>query len=76
MPARRRSGATTCATRPRISTGQLDDAKAELGEAFEDLKKVEILEDRERAPSAPLESARDQAAMDQIGLARAMRASA
>src|SRR3712207_550379 len=29
--------------------GQLDDAKAELGEAFEELKKVEILEDRERS---------------------------
>src|SRR5918997_7104342 len=28
---------------------QLDDAKAELGEAFEDLKKVEILDDRERS---------------------------
>lgn len=27
---------------------QLDDAKASLGEAFEELKKAEILEDRER----------------------------
>ncbi len=55
---------------------QLDDAKAELGEAFEDLKKVEILEDRERSAERALESAREQAATDQIGLARAMRASA
>ncbi|MFC6049967.1 flagellar export protein FliJ, partial [Methylobacterium hispanicum] len=28
---------------------QLAEAKAELGEAFEDLKKVEILDDRERS---------------------------
>ncbi len=51
--------------------GQLDDAKAELGEAFDELKKVEILEDRERSAERSLENARDQAAMNQIGLARA-----
>ena len=56
--------------------GQLDDAKAELGEAFEELKKVEILDDRERSAERALENARDQAAMDQIGLSRSMRASA
>jgi flagellar export protein FliJ len=55
--------------------GQLEDAKAELGEAFEELKKAEILEDRERNAERVLESARDQAAMNQIGLARATRAS-
>ena len=54
--------------------GQLEDAKAELGEAFEELKKAEILEDRERNAERALESARDQAAMNQIGLARATRA--
>ena len=53
---------------------QLDDAKAELGEAFEELKKVEILEDRERSAERAVETARDQAAMNQIGLARASRA--
>ena len=53
--------------------GQLDDAKAELGEAFEELKKAEILDDRERAAERALESARDQAAMNQIGLSRAAR---
>ena len=50
---------------------QLDDAKAELGEAFEELKKVEILNDRERTAERAAESARDQAAMDGIGLNRA-----
>ncbi len=53
---------------------QLDDAKAELGEAFEELKKVEILEDRERSAERAMENARDQAAMNQIGLQRAARA--
>ena len=55
---------------------QLNEAKAELGEAFEELKKVEILEDRERANDRAAENARDQAAMNQIGLARAARPSA
>jgi flagellar export protein FliJ len=54
---------------------QLDEAKAELGEAFEELKKAEILDDRERTAERVAESARDQAAMNQIGLSRAARVS-
>ena len=50
---------------------QLNDAKAQLGEAFEELKKVEVLEDRERSAERAFETARDQAAMSQIGLSRA-----
>ncbi|HVL70609.1 MAG TPA: flagellar export protein FliJ [Beijerinckiaceae bacterium] len=50
---------------------QLDSAKGDLALAFEELKKVEILEDRERSAERALENARDQAAMNQIGLARA-----
>lgn len=53
---------------------QLDEAKAALGEAFEEMKKVEILDDRERATERSLDAARDQAAMDAIGLARSGRA--
>lgn len=53
---------------------QLGDAQAELGEAFEALKKVEILDTRERSAERAAEAARDQAAMDGLGLARAMRA--
>ena len=53
---------------------QLDEAKAELGEAFEELKKVEILDDRERSAERAAENARDQAAMNEIGLARMARA--
>ena len=44
---------------------QLDDAKAELGEAFEHLKKAESLDDRERAQDA----ARDTPTLGEIGLA-------
>ena len=53
---------------------QLEDAQAELGEAFEALKKVEILENRERGAERIAESAREQAVMNDLGLARAMRA--
>jgi flagellar protein FliJ len=55
---------------------QLDDAKAELGEAFEELKKVEILDDRERSAERAQDDAREQAALNEIGLQRAIRASA
>lgn len=53
---------------------QLNDAKAELGEAFEALKKVETLDSRERSAERAAEAAREQAALNEIGLARAMRA--
>jgi flagellar protein FliJ len=48
--------------------GQLDEAKAALAEAFEDMKKVEILDDREKIAERAVQGARDQAAMDAIGL--------
>jgi flagellar export protein FliJ len=48
--------------------GQLDEAKAALAEAFEDMKKVEILDDREKTAERAAQGARDQAAMDAIGL--------
>jgi flagellar FliJ protein len=54
--------------------GQLEDAQAELGEAFEALKKVEILENSERSAERIAENARDQAAMNELGLARLARA--
>ena len=55
---------------------QLDSAKAELAEAFEELKKVEILEGRESARERAAENAREQAEMDRIGLQGALRAHA
>ena len=51
--------------------GQLADAQAELGEAFEALKKVEILDNRERAADRFADAAREQAMMNDLGLARA-----
>ena len=50
---------------------QLDDAKAFLGEAFEELKKVELLDERDQARERAEESAREQADLDSIGLMRA-----
>lgn len=53
--------------------GELDDAKGELAEAFEELKKVEILDDREKGAERNAAGAREQAQMDQLGLSRAVR---
>jgi flagellar FliJ protein len=45
---------------------QLDDAKATLGEAFEELKKVEMLDERDQAREKAEENAREQAELDRI----------
>lgn len=49
---------------------KLDAAKDELAEAFEDLKKVEILDDRERASERAAEASREQTELDRIALGR------
>ena len=46
-------------------------AKAALSEAFEEMKKVELLDERDQAREKAEESAREQADMDSIGLMRA-----
>lgn len=53
--------------------GQLDEAKANLGVAFEELKRAEILDDRERSTEKALEGFRETA---MAANARSMRASA
>jgi len=53
--------------------GQLADARTALAEAFEDLKKIELLEERDREAEKSLTAARDQAEMDRIASARAFR---
>jgi flagellar export protein FliJ len=53
---------------------QLDDAKATLGEAFEELKKVELLDERDQARERADENAREQTELDTIGLLRARSA--
>ena len=50
---------------------QLDDAKALLAEAFEELKRVELLDERDQARERAEETAREQADLDGIGLMRA-----
>jgi flagellar export protein FliJ len=51
--------------------GQHDDAKLALAEAFEELKKVELLDERDQARAREEENAREQADLDSIGLMRA-----
>jgi flagellar export protein FliJ len=55
---------------------QLDDAKATLGEAFEELKKVELLDERDQARERADENAREQTELDTIGMLRARGAMA
>jgi flagellar export protein FliJ len=49
---------------------QLDDAKAALGEAFEELKKVEMLDERDQQREKAEASAREQAELDRIAALR------
>ncbi|HKY85903.1 MAG TPA: flagellar export protein FliJ [Pseudorhodoplanes sp.] len=49
---------------------QLDDAKAQLGEAFEELKKVELLNERDQANERAAENAIEQRELDSIGIMR------
>ncbi len=50
---------------------QLENARAALAEAFEALKKVEILDQRDHQREAASEAAREQAELDHIGGHRA-----
>jgi flagellar export protein FliJ len=47
---------------------QLDDAQAALGEAFEEMKKVELLDERDQMREREEEEAREQAELDALGL--------
>ena len=46
--------------------GQREDARTELEEAFEDLKKFEILDDRESIKEKAMEAVREQAELDRV----------
>jgi flagellar protein FliJ len=50
---------------------QLEDAKLDLAEAFEDLKKVELLDERDQAREREAVNAAEQAELDSIALMRA-----
>ena len=50
---------------------QLDDAKELLAEAFEELKKVELLDERDQMRERAEQAAQEQAELDGIGLLRA-----
>jgi flagellar export protein FliJ len=49
---------------------QLDEAQAMLGEAFEELKKVELLDERDQARERADQAAREQVELDRIGALR------
>jgi flagellar export protein FliJ len=46
--------------------GQLDAARAALSEAVEDMKKIELIEERDQVRDRSMEAAAEQAAMDEI----------
>ena len=50
--------------------GQLNEAKEALAEAFEELKKVELLDERDQMRERVAENAREQTEMDRIGAMR------
>jgi flagellar protein FliJ len=64
----RRENLTRSADELRV---QLEDARTLLSDAFEELKKVELLDERDQARERAEESAREQADLDSIGLMRA-----
>lgn len=47
---------------------QLEQAREALADAFEDLKKVELLDERDQMRERAVEGAREQAELDRIGL--------
>ena len=49
---------------------QLEDAKSALGDAIEEMKKVELLDERDQAREREEEAAHEQANLDAIGLMR------
>jgi len=51
--------------------GQLEDAKTALAEAFEELKRVELLDERDQARERAEENARERADLDGVGHMRA-----
>jgi flagellar FliJ protein len=55
---------------------QLNDAKEALAEAFEELKKVELLDERDQMRERAAEIALEQSDLDAIGLMRARNAPA
>jgi flagellar FliJ protein len=50
---------------------QLEDARLALAEAFDELKKVELLDERDQAREREAENAAEQAELDDIALMRA-----
>jgi flagellar export protein FliJ len=52
--------------------GKLEEARDQLAEAFEELKKIELIDERDAARVAAHEAAQEQAELDEIGLNMSM----
>lgn len=52
--------------------GKLGQARDQLAEAFEELKKIELIDERDAARVAAHEAAQEQAELDEIGLNMSM----
>ncbi|MGA2125046.1 MAG: flagellar export protein FliJ [Xanthobacteraceae bacterium] len=50
---------------------QLEDARADLAEAFDEQKKIELLDERDQVRERSAENAREQAELDRIASTRA-----
>ena len=66
----RSDGATISSARPIELKSQLEDARMALAEAFEELKKVELLDKRDQQRERGADNAREQAELDRIGAMR------
>ena len=64
----RRQNLTRSADELRV---QLEDARSLLSDSFEELKKVELLDERDQARIRAEDGAREQAEINEIGLMRA-----
>ena len=64
----RRQNLTRSADELRV---QLEDARSLLADSFEELKKVELLDERDQARIRAEDGAREQAEINEIGLMRA-----
>ena len=50
--------------------GQLDEARSALQDSFEELKKIELLDERDQVRDRAAEDARQQAELDSLGALR------
>ena len=70
MPRRRSAAAKISSARPTNCAPSSRTPKLALAEAFEELKKVELLDERDQIREREAENAAEQAELDDIALMR------